>query len=125
MEQRRVSLSNHEMLHRLRSLLKEKGRLSKTIINNAVGFPWATMYQLRCGSLRNAYKLIGYDPKRDFEYIDARRSLIGTLTDLVSDIVIRIEGAGGTADFDRTTDPDNKQQAYHFCPCCSMLARST
>ncbi|GAA0005542.1 recombinase family protein [Bradyrhizobium diazoefficiens] len=65
-------LSNEEMLKRLRILLKKKGRLSRDIISDASGVPSPGLYQLRFGSLRNAYRLIGYVSTRDCEYIDSR-----------------------------------------------------
>ncbi|MBR0906325.1 recombinase family protein [Bradyrhizobium liaoningense] len=65
-------LSNEEMLKRLRILLKKKERLSSEIIFDAPGVPSPGLYQSRFGSLRNAYRLIGYVSTRDCEYIDSR-----------------------------------------------------
>lgn len=72
-------LSNGEMLKRLRFLLKKKGRLSRDVICDASGVPSPGLYQSRFGSLRNAYRLIGYVSTRDCEYVDtrdARRAMI-------------------------------------------------
>ena len=65
-------LSNEEMLKRLRILLRKKGRLSRDIISDAPGVPSPGLYQFRFGSLRKAYRLIGYVSTRDCEYIDSR-----------------------------------------------------
>jgi hypothetical protein len=59
-KQRRIKLSNREMLARLESRLREKGRLSATLINEADTCRTIPTYALRFGSLRNAYKLISY-----------------------------------------------------------------
>jgi len=60
------------MLKRLRILLKKKGRLSRDIISDAPSVPSPGLYQFRFGSLRSAYRLIGYASTRDCEYIDSR-----------------------------------------------------
>lgn len=65
-------LSNEEILKRLRVLLKKKGRLSSEIIRDAPGVPSPGLFLFRFGSLRNAYRLIGYVSTRDCEYIDSR-----------------------------------------------------
>ncbi|MFK4724860.1 hypothetical protein ABIE89_005960 [Bradyrhizobium niftali] len=69
---RTKGLSNEEMLKRLRIFLKKKGRLSRDIISDAPGAPSAGLYRFRFGSLRKAYRLIGYVSTRDCEYIDSR-----------------------------------------------------
>jgi hypothetical protein len=58
------------MLARLESLLREKGRLSARLINEADYLPDNSTYALRFGSLRNAYKLISYRPRTNFRYVD-------------------------------------------------------
>lgn len=64
--------SNEEMLKRLRVLLHRRGRLSRDIINETQGIPGSVAYLTRFGSLRAAYRLIGYSPKRNYEYIESR-----------------------------------------------------
>jgi len=57
----RVSIPEEEMLLRLRKVLMKKGRLSKTIINSSPGLPSMSSYLLHFGTLRNIYRLIGYN----------------------------------------------------------------
>ncbi|WP_128934009.1 recombinase family protein [Bradyrhizobium zhanjiangense] len=76
-------LSNEEMLKRLRILLKRKGRLSSAIISDAPSVPSPGLYQFRFGSLRNAYRLIGYVSRRNCEYIDTRKDRHAMLEDHV------------------------------------------
>lgn len=65
-------MSDEEMLKRLRILLHRRGRLSRDIINETEGMPGSLAYLGRFGSLRAAYRLIGYSPKRDYEYVESR-----------------------------------------------------
>jgi Recombinase len=57
----RVSIPEEEMLRRLRKVLMKKGRLSKTIINSTPGLPSMSSYFVHFGTLRNIYRLIGYN----------------------------------------------------------------
>ena len=60
-EERRVCISEKEMLVRLRKLLMKKGKLSRTIINEAPpGLPSPSSYLRHFGTIRNLYRLIGY-----------------------------------------------------------------
>ena len=73
MEDRYVSISEDEMLLRLRLLLKRKGRLNSHIINDAAGTPSATSYVKHFGSLRKSFALIGYKSPRDCDWIVSRQ----------------------------------------------------
>ncbi len=53
-------LSNDELLVRLRRLLKKRGCLTEVIIDQSKNVPCASTYQIRFGSLSQAYQLIGY-----------------------------------------------------------------
>ncbi|WP_164940145.1 recombinase family protein [Bradyrhizobium zhanjiangense] len=74
--------SNEELLKQLRIALHKNGRLTREIIDSTPGMSRPSVYQLRFGTLRNAYRLIGYTPERDCEYIDTsedRRALLDEL----------------------------------------------
>lgn len=60
MEERRVCISEKEMLVRLRKVLMKKGKLSASIIDASPGLPSVSAYLLHFGTLRNLYRLIGY-----------------------------------------------------------------
>jgi hypothetical protein len=96
---RYLSLPNEEMLKRLRILLKERGHPSKGIIDEAAGLPCATLYQLRFGSLRSAYRLIGFTSSRDCEYIDSRERWAELNAKLVAQAADEIKKAGGRYTF--------------------------
>ncbi|WP_377946491.1 recombinase family protein [Aureimonas populi] len=62
--ERSFRLSDEEMLEALRNLRRDKGLLSGLIIDEAEGLPSSSAYSSRFGSLLQAYKLVGYTPKR-------------------------------------------------------------
>ena len=101
-EERRVDLSEEEMLARLRQTLIKEGRLSPAIITKTVGLPSCHVYMDHFGSLRNAYKLIGYVSNRNCEYIDARQVWIDQLSKLEAMVKAGIEKIGGRVN---PTDP--------------------
>lgn len=65
MAERRLEVSDDEMLRRLRLLLRRKGKLSSSIIKGALGVSCVSSFTNHFGSLRKAFALIGYDAKRD------------------------------------------------------------
>ncbi|MHB0789662.1 recombinase family protein [Bradyrhizobium sp. 5.13L] len=71
-DERRVDLSEEEMITRLRRTLLEKGRLSVSIIDRTPGLPCVATCQTHFGSLRNLYRLLGYTPKRNYEFLESR-----------------------------------------------------
>jgi DNA invertase Pin-like site-specific DNA recombinase len=94
-EERRVDLSEQEMLARLRRTLMKEGRLSPAIINKTVGLPCHHVYIAHFGSIRNAYRLIGYTSKRNCDYIDTRQIWADELAKLASQVTAMIEKIGG------------------------------
>ncbi|AMA58887.1 recombinase family protein [Bradyrhizobium sp. CCGE-LA001] len=101
MQTRYVSISNEDMLKGLRIRLRKSGRLSKDIIDAAEELPCATLYQLRFGSLRNAYKLIGYHSTRDCAYVDSREERVELLRDVAAKVAKEVEALRGQVTFDR------------------------
>ncbi|PDT68870.1 recombinase [Bradyrhizobium ottawaense] len=71
-DERRVDLSEEEMILRLRRTLLEKGRLSISIIDRTPGLPCVATCQTHFGSIRNLYRLLGYTPKRNYEFLESR-----------------------------------------------------
>lgn len=62
--QRCVKISEEEMLARLRKVLMKKGSLSAKIIKASPDLPHYSTYLNHFGSLRNVYRLIGYNNTR-------------------------------------------------------------
>jgi DNA invertase Pin-like site-specific DNA recombinase len=82
---RPCGLSNDEMLAALRQLWKHHGYLTEEIIRTSHSAPNVTAYFTRFGSLRNAYKLVGFVPDR--ERTKPPRMVRGTSNDAILDIL--------------------------------------
>jgi DNA invertase Pin-like site-specific DNA recombinase len=101
---RRHLLSDRELLARLSSVLRKKGQLSRTVIDEAEDLPCHATYIARFGSLRNAYKQIEYYPKSKFDYIDNGNLLVEKVRMLAAELIAKETATGGEAIFDQTTD---------------------
>ncbi|WP_244422394.1 recombinase family protein [Bradyrhizobium sp. ORS 285] len=94
MKERRVDISEEEMLLRLKKILKREGRLTPTIINATAELPSARTFVDHFGTLRNAYRLIGYQSSRRCEYMDSRRAWVEPLSALAGRICQVVQKAG-------------------------------
>jgi len=101
---RSKKLSNDEMLEKLRGLWNQHGRISGIIIDEAEDVPSSTAYRHRFGSLVSAYRLIGYDPQIDFEFIEINRKLRQRKPEIVASVVQRVQALGAIATWDKDSD---------------------
>ena len=92
------------MLEPLAALLKRAGWLSELIINGCKDVPSSWRYRRRFGSLARAYELIGFNPERDFRYIESNRFLHSLHAGIVAEAVAAIERSGSTVLRDSATD---------------------
>lgn len=99
-----LHLTDDELLLCLKSLLEREGRLSEAIINSTLGVPSIKVFNDRFGSLRNAYRRIGYEIKRDFSWIDRSDEFDGLLRDTADDLAAQLKKAGSVACFEQGTD---------------------
>jgi DNA invertase Pin-like site-specific DNA recombinase len=104
MRGRWISLSNDEMLTMLRVALHKRGRLTSKIINETPGLPSTATYMDHFGTLRKAYSLIGYTPKRDCDWVDTLNRWSGEFANLSSQIAAKVEGNGGSVDINSAGD---------------------
>ncbi|MEJ0094680.1 MAG: recombinase family protein [Methylocella sp.] len=88
--------SDQDLLDRLSTLLATKGWLSGLVIDEAEDMPSSSTFRHRFGSLVRAYQLVGYSPSRDYRYIETNRTLRALHPDVVAQVVVDIESAGGT-----------------------------
>lgn len=95
--------NNDEMLEALQRVLKRHGCLSGLIINEAESCPAASAYQSRFGSLLRTYKLIGYEPSRDYRYVDINHRLRQRYPEIITDVVGRLNETGARVQ----NDPSN------------------
>lgn len=99
-----LHLTDDELLLRLKLLLEKEGRLSEKIIDSTLGVPSIKVYCERFGSLRNAYRCIGYEPKWDLDWIDRRSEFNELLRDTAADLVARLKKVGSAACFEPGID---------------------
>ncbi|MGN6094569.1 MAG: recombinase family protein, partial [Luteibacter jiangsuensis] len=71
-EARNRKLSDNELLDALRDLWRREGRITSALLGSDPASPTAQVYLRRFGSLRAAYRMIGYDQARDLTYGDLR-----------------------------------------------------
>ena len=138
---RRLELSEEEMLSRLRRVLMKKGKLTATVIDETVGLPHSSSYYKYFGSLRNAYRLIGYNDTRYWEALEAYSRWLAVNADNAAQLRERLEKKSAKAEFDapiacmRVSDdlsisftvarwqrPNRKHQAPQWLLNCKMGA---
>jgi DNA invertase Pin-like site-specific DNA recombinase len=100
---RSLRLSDEEMLEKLLGLVKQHGRISGIIIDEAESVPSSTAFRHRFGSLVAAYRLIGYDPHIDYSFIETNQRLRKRHPELVASVVSQVQGLGATAGWDEKT----------------------
>lgn len=93
--ERNRRFSDEEMLARLRRLFDHHGYLSGIVIDESESMPSSGTYQRRFGSLIRAYELVGFEPDRDYRYIEINRRLRGLHSEVITDAISEIEELGG------------------------------
>ncbi len=83
------------MLVRLRRVFLREGRLTPAIIDRTPGLPCSATCQTHFGSFRNLYRLIGYAPKRNYEFLDSRPLWSELRAKLLVQAASAIRAAGG------------------------------
>lgn len=105
LKERYVKFTDEELLAKLRQTLAAHGRLSVSTMAATEGVPSAALYAYRFGSLREAFRRVGYvNSERAFDYLDARQLSDAELSRQASVIATRIRALGVAAVF----DPDSK-----------------
>jgi DNA invertase Pin-like site-specific DNA recombinase len=99
-EQRSKRLTDPEMLYQLNSLLAEKGCLSGLIIDEVESMPSSWAYRHRFGSLVRAYQLAGYNPPRDYHYVETNRALRSMFPSILAETIANIELVGAAVRLD-------------------------
>ncbi|WP_051310735.1 recombinase family protein [Bradyrhizobium sp. Cp5.3] len=99
-----VRLSDEQLLKKLREALAINGKLSVSIMASMDSMPSAALYAYRFGSLREAFRQVGYaNSERDFDYLDARQQSGAELSRQASTLATRIRALGAAAIFDADT----------------------
>jgi DNA invertase Pin-like site-specific DNA recombinase len=103
-QERLRRLSDEDMLAGLRELARQHATLSSQIIDASETLPSSAAYRGRFGSLLRAYRLAGFEPDRDYRYVEINRELRALYPQLVADVIQRLDAAGATVTQDVTTD---------------------
>lgn len=93
--QRSRHLDDNAMLELLRRVLDKHGSLSGILIDEEDGAPSSSSYRARFGSLCRAYQLIGFQPRRDYRYLEINRALRRYHPDVVAEVAEGIGSCGG------------------------------
>ena len=93
--ERNKKITDEELLQGLRDLYVRQGRLSALIIDEADYLPPSSLFRTRFGGLLRAYRMIGYTPERDYQYVAINQRLRVLHADIVADVVRSIESLCG------------------------------
>jgi DNA invertase Pin-like site-specific DNA recombinase len=104
MLERNRRFTDEEMLDRLKRLYRKQGKLSGILIDETEGMPSSAAYRTRFKGLVRAYRLVGYTPERDYQYIRINQFLRRMHKDIVADAIHQIQDLGGFVERDRRTD---------------------
>jgi DNA invertase Pin-like site-specific DNA recombinase len=94
---RRNRLTDQELLDGLRKFLRENGRLTARLITAAWDMPCAQVYDSRFGGLSEAYKLIGYKPGRNLDYVAREKELLPVRRAFTAQVVSEFQRLGASA----------------------------
>ncbi len=102
--ERSRKFSDEEMLDRLKSLFQKHGKLSGFLIDESEGMPSSIAYKARFKGLIRAYRLVGYTPDRDYQYIQINQRLRRMHPEVILGTIQKIENLGGHVKRDEETD---------------------
>jgi len=103
-QERNRRFSDEELIAMLSRLIEQHSDISAHLIDQTEGIPSSATYRARFGTLVQAYGLAGFEPDRDFSYVEINRRLRQLHPTLMDDTVQRLESVGasiGTGDDDR------------------------
>lgn len=89
--ERSKKLTDEELLHRLQELYVREGRLSALIIDESDSLPPSSLFRTRFGGLLRAYRMIGYTPERDYQYVAINQRLRTFHFEIVTGVINRVE----------------------------------
>jgi hypothetical protein len=101
---RRRGFTNDELLDQLRKLLEREGRLSGPLIDRTQGMLSSASYRKRFDRLVVAFRLAGYNPPKNYGFVDENRELRPLRSKFISELMDRIYQLGGTVTRDPITN---------------------
>jgi DNA invertase Pin-like site-specific DNA recombinase len=90
-QERSKKITDDELLQGLRDLYAKQGRLSALIIDEAEYLPPSSLFRTRFGGLLRAYRMVGYTPERNYQYVAINQHLRLLHAEIVADVVQNIE----------------------------------
>lgn len=103
-QERTHKLSDEEMLDQLSILYEKYGYLSGIIIDESGHTPLSSAYRSRFGSLLRVYQMVGFQPDRDYRYIEINRYLRKLHAIIIDYVIGKIIDLGAIAVKDCHTD---------------------
>lgn len=103
-QERNRHFTDEEMLARLKTLLAVHPELTGALIDETDGMPSSSVYRARFGSLINAYRLAGYTPDRDYEYLAINRQLRAAHPHLMGDMIQDLQTMGASVERDAESE---------------------
>lgn len=117
-------LSDEEMLQKLKELQDKKGYLSAIVIDEAEDMPSSAAYSGRFGGLVRAYRLIGFDPGRDFRYVEINRYLRELHQENIQDTIQKLMDCGAEVKLNESGNLLNVNDMFSvslvICRCNSL-----
>lgn len=96
--------TDEELIEKLRSLYQSRGLLSGLIINETEGMPSTSAYIHRFGSLTRAYQAVGFNPGRDYRYLEVNSFLRQMHPQIIRETEQKVREIGGLIERDNSTD---------------------
>lgn len=97
---RACPITDEKLLADLSKLLEERGKLSGAIITAAPGCRSASNYMHRFGSIKAAYKLVGYDSTQNLRDFNIGKLLNQRRQQIIEHLIVEIDRVGGSARYD-------------------------
>jgi DNA invertase Pin-like site-specific DNA recombinase len=97
------AITNEELIDQLRKLLEREGRLSTSLIDGTKGMRSSALYKSRFDRIVVAFQLAGYDPPKDYRWVEENRELRPMRSKFVSELIDRIRQLGAAV----TREPTN------------------
>lgn len=93
-QERNRRISDEDMLTKLRELIRQHATLSAQLIDGAEGMPTSASYRGRFGSLLAAYRRVGFEPDRDYSFVEINRQLRALYPNMFGDLIQRLAAVG-------------------------------
>jgi DNA invertase Pin-like site-specific DNA recombinase len=86
--------TDEQLLEHLRQLLRKHGKVSERLIRASLGMPCTHVFTARFGGLAEAYKRVGFQPRRNLAYVDRDRALTPIRREFVTRVVRTLTSFG-------------------------------